>query len=63
MLRSRITYIFLIKVAFDSIGLFLDAVEGADCGAGAGQFVSGRSSLGDALLQVGIEELVRIQLR
>ncbi len=55
--------VILTEVAFHSLGLLLDAAQGSDGGAGEGQFVPGRSSFSDVLLQVGVEQLVRVQLR
>ena len=40
-----------------------DAAQSADGGSRQGQFVSGRSRFGDALLQIGIQQFIRIQLR
>ncbi len=63
-IRSRgIGDVFLAEVVFNSLGLLLDAAEGADCGTGEGQIVSRRSGFDEALLQVGVEQFVRIQSR
>jgi hypothetical protein len=50
------------EVAFDPFGLFLDAAQGADGGTRQGDLFW-PEPLGHPLLQVGVEQLVRVQLR
>jgi hypothetical protein len=52
----------MLEVVLDACGLFLDAAEAADCGSGEG-FGSPCGGCGcDAVLEVGVEELVQVQL-
>lgn len=53
MLRCGIADIFLLEIPFDALGLFLDAAHRANSGAAHSYLVSGRSSFGYVLLQIG----------
>jgi len=62
LLHGGITYILMSEVAFDPLGLFLDASQSADCGSCQSELDSGRSDLCSALFQVHVEQLIWIQL-
>jgi DNA-binding NtrC family response regulator len=52
----------MLEVVLDACGLFLDAAEAADCGSGEGFGCHCGGCGRDAVLEVGVEELVRVQL-
>jgi hypothetical protein len=47
--------ILLLEVAFDAVGVFLDAAQGADCRTRQGDFRSCRSRFRHTLFQIGVE--------
>ena len=49
------------EVILDACGLFLDAAEAADCGSGEGFGCLSGGCGRDPVLEVGVEELVRVQ--
>ena len=51
----------MLGVILDGCGLFLDAAEAADCGSGEGFGCPCGGCGRDAVLEVGVEELVRVQ--
>jgi len=55
MLCSGVSCVLVFEVDFDSLGLFLDAVQCIDSGYGQGDFVERRSSSRNALLEVDDE--------
>lgn len=50
-------------VAFDPFEQFLDTAQSVDSGAGERNFVSCRCGFGNALLQLSVVHLVRVQFR
>ncbi len=63
MESSRIDDIFLSEVFADASGLFLDAAHSPGCGVGESLFGSHGRSGGDGPFQIGIEQLIGVQLR
>jgi hypothetical protein len=61
-LLRGVAYVFVLEVILDACGLFLDAAEAADCGSGEGFGCPSRGCGRDAVHEVGVEELVRVQL-
>lgn len=55
--------IFLTEVVLDAFRLFLDAAQRADGGARQRRLGSWWGGLGHTLLQVRVEQLIRVQLR
>lgn len=63
MRSSGIANIFLAEVVFHPLGPLLDTAQGADGGARERHLGSCWSGLGYALLQVGVQQFVRVQFR
>src|ERR1035441_8053219 len=63
MLRSGIAHILMLEVILDALRLFLNAAQSAYSGSCESLSGSGGSGRGDSLLEIGVEQFVRIQFR
>jgi len=62
LLRGGVTDVFLFEVVFYPLGLFLNAAQRADRCSGQRDLGTGWRDLCHMLLEIGIEQLVRVQL-